>query len=200
MTDADKRDRIITAAYEVLAKQGYDRASTKEIAATAGVAQGLINYYFQSKDLLFAEVFRREAERYCNSIDKLLDFDRKGPLDVEAISGLLEVPKQRAIEDPEWSKLRYELFAIGLRNDAAMPILREMLQLQGNHFRKTMETLTGFPPEVAGPISSVLHATIEGLALQRIADPSFHYDEAYAMLAKMLGAFYLSLVSEKRES
>lgn len=199
MTDADKRERIITAAYEVLSKQGYDRASTKEIASAAGVAQGLINYYFQSKDLLFAEVFRREAERYCSSIDKLLDFERKGPLNVESIAGLLEVPKQRAIEDPEWSKLRYELFAIGLRNDAAMPILKEMLQLQGNHFRKTMETLTGFPPEVAGPISSVLHATIEGLALQRIADPSFQYDEAYAVLAQMLGAYYATMI-EKRDS
>jgi AcrR family transcriptional regulator len=199
MTDADKRDRIIAAAYEVLSQKGYDRASTKEIATTAGVAQGLINYYFPSKDQLYAEVFRRETKRYCDSIDQLIDFQRKGPLTVESIAELLEVPKRRAIEEPEWFRLRYELFAIGLRNDAAMPILKEMLTAQWKHFSETVKALTGFPPEQAEPLSSLLHAVIEGLALQRIADPSFHYDEAYAMLAQMLGT-YLNSLSERRES
>lgn len=198
MTDADKRDRIITAAYEVLSKQGYDRASTKEIAATAGVAQGLINYYFPSKDQLFAEVFRRECDRYCASIDQLLNYDTQGPLNAEAIAGLLEVPKRRALEEPEWTRLRYELFAIGLRNEAVGPTLKEMLETQRAHFRETVERLTGFPPEQADAISSVLLATVEGLALQRMADPTFPYDEAYAMLAQMLGGFYAT-VSNKRE-
>jgi AcrR family transcriptional regulator len=118
MTDADKRNRIIAAAYNVLSEKGYDKASTKEIANTAGVAQGLINYYFPSKDLLFAEVFRRETEKYCKSLDGLIAVEGR-PLNLESISGLLEIPKSRALKEPEWLRLRYELFAIGLRNDAA---------------------------------------------------------------------------------
>ncbi|MFC5528728.1 TetR/AcrR family transcriptional regulator [Cohnella yongneupensis] len=198
MTDADKRDRIIAAAYDVLSKQGYDKASTKEIASTAGVAQGLINYYFPSKDQLFAEVFRRETERYCESFDGVIDVKRKEPLTMTSIAELLEVPKNRALEEPEWFRLRYELFAIGLRNDAARPILKEMLEIKTEHIAQMVQPLTGFPIEQSRTLAAILHAIIEGLALQKIADPDFKYDEAYAMLSQMLGAHYAS-VSGKRE-
>ena len=114
MTDADKRERIIAAAYDVLSQKGFDKASTKEIAMTAGVAQGLINYYFPSKDQLFAEVFRRETKKYCTNIHRTIP-ETNGPITPESIPEFLEIPKRRALEEPQWSRLRYELFAIGLR-------------------------------------------------------------------------------------
>lgn len=198
MTDADKRDRIIAAAYDVLSEKGYDKASTKEIANTAGVAQGLINYYFPSKDLLFAEVFRRETEKYCESFNSLIVVDDK-PLTVENISELLEVPKSRALEEPDWFRLRYELFAIGLRNEAALETLKEMLNTKREHISGTIESLTGLPPEQSNSFASILYAVIEGLGLQKVADPDFKYDEAYGMLADILGAYYEQL-NTKRES
>lgn len=45
----------------MLTEKGYHQASTKEIARVAGVAQGLINHYFPSKDMLFAIVLRNSA-------------------------------------------------------------------------------------------------------------------------------------------
>ncbi|MCD9020423.1 TetR/AcrR family transcriptional regulator [Cohnella silvisoli] len=197
MTDADKRDRIIAAAYDVLSEKGYDKASTKEIANTAGVAQGLINYYFPSKDLLFAEVFRRETEKYCKSFDGLIVVDGK-PLNIESISGLLEIPKSKALEEPEWFRLRYELFAIGLRNDAARETLKEMLDTKRKHISSSLQSITGLPPEQSDTFASVLYAIIEGLGLQKVADPTFRYDDAYGMLAEMLGAYYEQLI-KKRE-
>jgi AcrR family transcriptional regulator len=199
MTDADKREKIIAAAYEVLSKKGYDRASTKEIAAEAGVAQGLINYYFASKDQLFAEVFRRETERYCSAFDELLNSQGPPPeLTTDSIAQMLELPKRRAIEEPEWSRLRYELFAIGLRSESARPVLKQMLQTQSEHFSHTIEKLTGFPPEQSRTLAALLHAMIEGLALQRLADPAFKYDEAYRMLAEMLGS-HVKVMLDQRE-
>ncbi len=198
MTDADKRDRIIAAAYDVLSEKGYDKASTKEIAITAGVAQGLINYYFPSKDLLFAEVFRRETRKYCESFDELIELDDQ-PLTLANIARILEIPKSRALEEPDWFRLRYELFAIGLRNEAAREILKEMLVMKRKHISDTVGEIAGFPKEQADVFSSVLYSIIEGLGLQKVADPDFKYDEAYAMLAEMLGAYYERL-NEKKES
>lgn len=190
MTDADKRERIIEAAYKVLSEKGYDKASTKEIASTAGVAQGLINYYFPSKDHLFAEVFRRETERYCHSFNELISYDRPLPLSFDAIAELLKVPKSRALEEPEWFRLRYELFAIGLRNESAMPILKEMLETKRQHISDTVSALSGLPAGQTDTIAAILYALIEGLGLQKIADPDFKYDEAYEMLGVMLGTYY----------
>ncbi|RED64613.1 TetR/AcrR family transcriptional regulator [Cohnella lupini] len=198
MTDADKRDRIIAAAYDVLSEKGYDKASTKEIASTAGVAQGLINYYFPSKDLLFAEVFRRETKKYCESFDGLIDVGDK-PITLELIANILEIPKSRALEEPDWFRLRYELFAIGLRNEAARETLKEMLATKRKHISDTVGDIAGLPREQADIFSSLLYSLIEGLGLQKVADPDFKYDEAYAMLAELVGAYY-EKISAKRET
>jgi AcrR family transcriptional regulator len=57
------RDRIVDAAYEVLAEKGYDATTFKEIARSAEAVQGLIHYYFGSKDRLLLEVLKEASER-----------------------------------------------------------------------------------------------------------------------------------------
>src|SRR5947208_14115527 len=50
------RDKILQAAFSVLSRQGYENSSIKEIAEAAGVAQGLVHYYFKSKQQLVLAV------------------------------------------------------------------------------------------------------------------------------------------------
>ena len=47
------RERIVAAATDLFAERSFDGASTREIAARAGVTQPLLNYHFQSKDALW---------------------------------------------------------------------------------------------------------------------------------------------------
>ena len=47
------RDRIVAAAVATFAQHGFDAASTRAIAAEAGVTQGLLTYHFSSKDALW---------------------------------------------------------------------------------------------------------------------------------------------------
>lgn len=47
------RDRILSAAWDAFTSEGFDRASTKRIAAAAGVNSALIFRYFGSKDGLY---------------------------------------------------------------------------------------------------------------------------------------------------
>ncbi len=50
-----RREQILAAAAQVFSKTGYARATTKQIAATAGVSEGLVYTYYRSKaDLLVA--------------------------------------------------------------------------------------------------------------------------------------------------
>lgn len=55
--------QILDAAGRVFARKGYQRATTKEIAADAGVAEGTIYNYFKNKrDLLIAMASRLALE------------------------------------------------------------------------------------------------------------------------------------------
>ena len=47
------RDRILAAALAAFADHGFLGASTREIAAAAGVPQGLVTYHFESKQRLW---------------------------------------------------------------------------------------------------------------------------------------------------
>jgi AcrR family transcriptional regulator len=54
-------DLILTAAEAVFAENGFHGATTRAIAAAAGVNPALIHYYFGSKDGLFETVVERRA-------------------------------------------------------------------------------------------------------------------------------------------
>ena len=68
MSRAEKRDqtrdRIVAAAVVEFAEHGFAASSTREIAARAGVTQGLVTYHFVSKDGLW----RAAADRIFASL------------------------------------------------------------------------------------------------------------------------------------
>src|SRR3954471_19023341 len=55
--------RILHAAGEVFAARGYEGASTREIAARAGVNISSLHYHWESKETLYFTVFRAIYER-----------------------------------------------------------------------------------------------------------------------------------------
>jgi len=196
MKEQEKREKIIQAAYQVLSERGYDAASTKEIAKVAGVAQGLVGYYFPSKDMLFAEVFRRETERYCELLPFIRDqADRE--INAETIKAVLSVPKARAEEHPSWIKLRYELFALGMRNKAVSANIRDTLESKRRHLSELIQLVGKLPDMQARKLAPILLAVFDGLGMQRLCDENFDYDGAYETLAEMLNAYVQSIAERK---
>ncbi|MGH2444047.1 MAG: TetR/AcrR family transcriptional regulator [Chloroflexota bacterium] len=59
----DRRLHILEAALDVFAEQGFEGATTKEVAARADVTHGLIYFYFRDKDELFAAACQHQGER-----------------------------------------------------------------------------------------------------------------------------------------
>lgn len=58
---SETRGRIVDAAEQVIRDEGYAAASTRRVAARAGLKPSLVHYYFPTTDDLFLEVFRRGA-------------------------------------------------------------------------------------------------------------------------------------------
>jgi AcrR family transcriptional regulator len=57
-----RRNQLLDAAATVFAEKGFHRATTREIASVAGVSEGTIYNYFDSKDGLLIGILARLAE------------------------------------------------------------------------------------------------------------------------------------------
>ena len=63
MKMSDKREAIVTAALELIAKRGFHGAPMAMIAEKAGVGAGTIYRYFDNKDVLITELYRELEDR-----------------------------------------------------------------------------------------------------------------------------------------
>lgn len=61
-TDNAARHRLIEATARLMRAEGYAAATSRRVAAEAGVRQALVYYYFPTMDDLFVEVLRAGAD------------------------------------------------------------------------------------------------------------------------------------------
>src|ERR671923_577487 len=94
---AAAREPIVLAALDQLAEGGYASASVVAVARRAGVATGSVYRHFPSKGDLFAEVFRRAAQR---EVDVLISMtDRHEPV-THRLAAWVEAFVRRALAEP----------------------------------------------------------------------------------------------------
>jgi AcrR family transcriptional regulator len=167
-----KREEILSRALEVIAREGYGRASVKELADASGLSQAGLLHYFDSKSELFTEILRKRDE---------VDAERLGPLDGDAdldrlregyvgivrhnseVPGLVELFSRTAVEaaDPEHPAHRYFLERGERVRAAALPAIA---RAQAER-RVTAE----IDPE---SLVRIVQAVADGLQLQFLLDPS----------------------------
>jgi AcrR family transcriptional regulator len=62
--EPERRGQLVAAAARVIARSGYDAATVRDVAREAGVSTGVIAYYFEGKDDLFAHVLRAASRAF----------------------------------------------------------------------------------------------------------------------------------------
>jgi len=174
---ADTRNKILQAAFTVLSRQGYENTSVKEIAEEAGVAQGLVHYYFKSKQLLVLEVLAF----VCQKVE----------LGVEGEAGALqafEQTKSMLKDSRDANALYIELIGVGLHDPEIGAAIREFVTLERSHIediaRQVLAQREADPTPARG-IAGVVWAAILGIMIQGLVDPAFNTDEAVDALAVM---------------
>lgn len=184
----ETRKRIIAAAYRVLAGKGYDAATLREIARAADAAPGLVHYYFGGKDLLLVEVLKDVSNRFIETGEQL----SKDVAPSQLAEAALARPHRWATEETEWYRLRYELFALGLHNPTLAPGVQELLAGGREAISELVRQTMGEQSVDPMALATVLIASFDGLALQKIMDPDVDLDAAYKVLAQMLQCFQSS--------
>lgn len=71
-TEAGVRARVLDAAVELFARQGYDGTSVAQVIARAGVAKGGFYHHFASKEALLYEVYGDLISRQLAAMDEIL--------------------------------------------------------------------------------------------------------------------------------
>jgi TetR/AcrR family transcriptional repressor of bet genes len=134
-----RRAEIVRAAATVLGRQGSADTSMKEIAREAGVAPGLLHYYFESKDeLLLAvagELDRQMSEAWAAAVEGIDD-----PL--ERLVAALDAAADRCAHHPELWRALLDVSMLSLSHPA--------LQARGQELRTRFAS--GIEAEVRGAL------------------------------------------------
>ena len=114
------RERILDAAEDLFARQGYFAATIRGITQAAEVELSLSRYYFGSKDELFRQVIARRADTICDMLDASLAQVSEGrrPELHDVVEAMIRPATERlASGDAGWRNYLRLLAGFGLLNE-----------------------------------------------------------------------------------
>jgi AcrR family transcriptional regulator len=68
MAAIDKRQQILDAASECLARYGYDKTTLDDIAGRIGLNKTSLYYYYRNKESIFSDVIVQEAKTFLEAL------------------------------------------------------------------------------------------------------------------------------------
>ena len=155
----DTQQAILNAARQAFAERGYDGASIRQIAGSAGVDPGLVHHYFGSKQELFLAVLRPPVEP-----DAIIARAFEGGVD--GLGERLADTFLSVWEDPSNGPAFEALLRSALANAMSASLLREFFATQ--IVRRLMTRLTTHVDPAEIPLRASLAASqLFGLAVIR---------------------------------
>lgn len=142
-TQFSTKDRILGAAEELFALQGFAGTSLREVTSRADVNIAAVNYHFGSKENLVNEVFRRRMDvMSAQRLELLKTAQANSPNQLEPVLGAFVEPALAMAQDRQGGGafIRVIARAYAEKNDS----LRKFLSDQYGHvlreFAKTIAT------------------------------------------------------------
>lgn len=164
-----KRERILRAAVDVFAQNGYFNAKVSEIAKAAGVADGTIYLYFDNKEDVLVTIFREHTRNYLQSLER-------------------ELMPVRRHEDRIRTAIRHHLETLG--RDRALAVVS---QVELRHSLKFMSLLS--QQEVADYLNIIRKIIEQGQSegtFRRNLHPQLVAKSVFGILDEMVTSWILS--------
>ena len=168
---------IVEATMRVLARQGYARTSLMDIANEVGMSKGAVHYHFPTKEALIGQVLQHAVDAVAERTRKVW-MAGENPL-MAVRSALRELWAVRsALSDDV--KVVADLLAQSMHD----PNLRQPL---ANYYRiafsqveeqLNMAQALGLRPKIDPAfLPRIMHAIMDGFALQKMVDPDSISDD-----------------------
>lgn len=174
-TEDVRREALISAALELVAEGGPKAATVRAIADRAGVTAGLIRHYFNSKDTLVRESYRRLMDRMTADSTLVLEDTSGGPEARLArfVAASLLPPVVDATRLGLWAG-----FIHGVQRD---PQIRQVHVLTYLAYRDLLQGLIADLPRVVSPgklraDAIACNGVIDGLWMEASAVPEMFED------------------------
>ncbi|GAA4013647.1 TetR/AcrR family transcriptional regulator [Allokutzneria multivorans] len=158
------RERLTTAATELIVELGWSGVSTRLLAERAGVTPGLVHYHFSSLQALLSEAAVSALTRMVDGLDAVLE-QAKSPEDV--VEQLLSALSEHSGSDP-MSLLVSETFLATTRDAELRGAVATVLA----DFRARLAAwFADHGVDAPEATAAVLAATVDGLMLHRALLP-----------------------------
>jgi len=180
---AQRRQEIVGAVCRIIATDGLERASLREVADEAGLAVGSVRHYFDSSDDLLAYSFAAVSDRLLTRLNKALaglgpaaDDPDTGRAVLTLLGEFLPLDEERALDACAW---------LAFRNAAR---IRPFLAAEADRSHRAVAAVVGQvitrllheddPAGAdAGPqlVTAAEHllATLDGLAMHALLQPGW---------------------------
>src|ERR1700677_3865098 len=185
------RNQLISAAIEVVTRDGLAAATTRRISEQAGLPLGTFHYWFSNKEELFECLFEeilREIEESTVSVDGA--WQGGMPSALPLFQSAFSVVSDRGEEGIKRQMVPYELTMLALRT----PAFRDFARRQYELYRQVATSMAGpllddIDPRLPGGPDAVIQlvtALFDGLTLAWIADPDGTKPDAVFKLLEAL--------------
>lgn len=181
------RNRLIEAAFRVVADQGLEAASVKVIAAAAQVTPGLVHYHFANKEAVIEAALRWSVAASTAS-DQARRAATQPHRQVEAFFGVLRSPPAELLD-----AYRFRLALVGPAM-ASAPLARLVTETSAliaaevaSVFANAAGRDTADDRELV--LAATVQAAIDGVMLAHIADPCFPIVSAMEIIEQAAAAW-----------
>jgi len=186
---AQTRERLLNAAREAFARNGFHGASVDEIASAAGFSTGALYSNFDGKEDLFLALMEREIDEHAREIAEAV---RARPSVSERATGGARRWMMMIEREPNLLLLFMEFWAYGVRDAQMRPKVAERFaQMRRVLTQLIAEGAREFDLELALPaeqLAVAVDALADGIARQKLADPDAVPDELMGRVLSLLFA------------
>ena len=181
---AARRQEVVEAVFRIIATDGLERASLREVADEAGLAVGSVRHYFSSSDELLAHSFGVAVDRITGRLDEAREnLTRLVPGTAEHREGVLTLlgqflplDEERAVDACVWmafknaARIRPFLAAEADRSHRAVAAVIGWLIME---LRAPGESVDGDGHQGLVTEAERLLATLDGLTMHALLQPEW---------------------------
>ncbi len=186
-----RREQILRAAFEVASRDGIGHLTVRAVAAEADLSHALVLYYFGRRDRLVNALLDWLLDN--TSVLHVSEDIARFPRVLDRLHALLQQEMTRLSREPQHTRLFFEFWALGARDETIRVRISAELERYRTAFRDIMEELRLAEPSSFGSVTSegmaaVAVSWIHGCAVQAMIDPAyFDTDEYLAAVRGIVG-------------
>ncbi|HMQ56915.1 MAG TPA: TetR/AcrR family transcriptional regulator [Rhizobiaceae bacterium] len=186
-----RRQQLIEATIVTLARRGYARTTMTDVAVTAGLSHGLVNFHFETKEKLLTETLQYLAKEYRDNWVRALAMASDEP--AAQLAALIEADFNAEICTED----RLAAWCAFWGEAQCRPIYQQECGANDEEYGRVLEGICArlteeggypFPPERVG---RVVRVTMEGvwLELMTMTKP-YSREEAKRTVLTCVAAFF----------